>query len=287
MNNPFENNYIYKKEVDWSLLQQGLTIPVALQVQFQALIKQTLPRGTTISIKILIDEQLYDAKLINQKFDENKYPNHKDIVQIRYEPNSIIAKKMRQIFHSTYQHCIDFKGNDISQRNKKRSVPISEHQKEYLLLYTTVQQNVFLGEYLTQSENQYINKELADFNEEEFELEINYRREDSTARIEQKQQLVKIRKLDRSICDNLKELYDYKCQITGENFCQHFGVSVVEAHHIDYFTKSFNNNSDNILIVSPNYHRLIHKLNPIFDRTKKEFIFPNGFSEKLKLNLHL
>ena len=149
-----ENNYIYKKEVDWSLLNQGLTIPVALQVQFQGLIKQTLPRGTTIPIKILIEGELYDAKLTNQKFDENKYPNHKDIVQVRYEPNSSIAKKMRQIFDSTYMHCINFKGSDVLQKNKKRSVPISEEQKEYLLLYTTSQQYVFLGEYITQSENQ-------------------------------------------------------------------------------------------------------------------------------------
>lgn len=282
-----ENNYIYKKEVDWSLLHQGLTIPVSLQVHFQTLIKQILPRGTTIQIKILLDGQLYDAKLNNQNFNINKYPNHKDIVQIRYEPNSEIAKKLRQVFFSSFQYCLHFKEDNPSLKNSKRPVPLPKTQIEYLLIYTTNQQNVFLAEYITKSEKQLINLELSNFNEEEFELEINYSREDLTARIEEKQKLIKIRKLDKSICDNLKQLYDFRCQITGENFSKKHDVNVIEAHHIDYFTKSLNNNSDNILIVSPNYHRLIHKLNPLFDRSNLCYKFPNGLKEKIILNYHL
>ncbi len=282
-----ENNYIYKKEVDWSLLHQGLTIPISLQVHFQTLIKQTFPRGTTLPIKILINGSAFDAKLVNQNFDKQKYPNHKDIVQIRYEPNSPIAQKLRQIFTSTYEYCLEFKANDILQKYKKRPIPVPENQREFLFLYTTIQTNIFLAEYLTRNENQMLNVQISDFNEEEFELDINYSRGDLSARVEQKEQLVKIRRLDRSICDNLKQLYGNRCQITGENFCLHHGVSVVEGHHIDYFTKSFNNNSDNILIVSPNYHRLIHKLNPVFDRDNLAFYFPNGLTEKIKINLHL
>lgn len=279
-----ENGYIYRKEVDWSLLQQGLTIPVSLQMQFKFLIKQALPRGATIPIKIIIDGELYDAKLTNQNFDINKYATHKDIVQVRYTPNSLIAQKMREIFSLTYQYCINFKQN---QDYKKYQVNIPKNQKEYVVLYTTSQQNVFLAEYITSNEIQYISNELFDFDEDEFELGINYNRADRTARIEQKQQMVKIRKLDKSICDNLKELYNFRCQITAENFSEYYGTNIVEAHHIDYFTKSLNNNSDNILIISPNYHRLIHKLNPVFDRQNLCFKFENGLIEKIKINLHL
>lgn len=124
-------------------------------------------------------------------------------------------------------------------------------------------------------------------NEIEYELMINYKETDLDARIEERLQLVKVRKMDKSICDNLKLLYNFKCQITGENFSEHHCVNVVEAHHINYFTKSQNNDTDNIVIVSPNYHRLIHKLNPTFDREEKAFIFPNGLKERLRLNLHL
>lgn len=282
-----ENSYIHKKEVDWSLLNQGLTIPVALQIRFKTIIKEILPRGSSIDIQILLDGQTFKAKLVNQNFDVNKYPTHKDLVQIRYEPNSLIAKKMREIFKASFSYFTEFKKNDVLQEYKKRPIPIPDEKKEYLLLYTTTNENTFSAEYITQSENYFIINELSDFNEEEFELSINYSRQDHTARVEERQKLVKIRKLDKSICDNLKELYKYQCQITGENFCERHGVSVVEAHHIDYFTKSLNNNSDNILVVSPNYHRLIHRLNPVFDRKNLVFTFPNGLEEKVKTNYHL
>jgi len=34
----FDQSYIYRKEVDWSLLHEGLTIPVHLQIAFKALL---------------------------------------------------------------------------------------------------------------------------------------------------------------------------------------------------------------------------------------------------------
>jgi 5-methylcytosine-specific restriction enzyme A len=144
-----------------------------------------------------------------------------------------------------------------------------------------------LLDYLTANDNEIIDNQITMLDEEEFEMSINYQKEDNSARIEEKMQLVKVRKLDRSICDNLKLLYENRCQITGVNFCENYNVSVVEAHHIDYFVKSQNNNSENIIIISPNYHRLIHKLNPIFDRPNLLFKFDNGLVEKIKLNLHL
>ncbi len=281
------NFYIYKKEVDWSVLQQGFTIPVSIQVAFRQLIKDSLPRGTTKNVSLIFDNQTYDAKLINQNFDEQKYPTHKDIIQFRYEPSSPIANKMREIFSSSYNYFLEFKARDVLQEYRKRPIPISEDRKEYLAIYTTQFEDAFLLGNFTVQDSRKVEKEVESFDEDEFEMAVNYEQKDLTARIERKPRLAKIRKLDRSICDNLKLLYNYRCQITGENFCEHYGVSVVEAHHIDYFTKSLNNNSDNILVVSPNYHRLIHKLNPIFDRKNLAFIFPNGLREAIKTNLHL
>lgn len=281
------NFYIYKKEVDWSVLQQGFTIPVSIQIVFRQLIKDSLPKGTTKNVKLIFDGQSYDAKLVNQNFDEQKYPNHKDIIQFRYEPNSLVANKMREVFSTSFDYFSDFKAQDVLQKYRKRPIPIPEDQKEYLILYTTSFEDTFLLDQFTVQDSRKVEKEVESFDEDEFEMAVNYEQKDLTARIEQKPQLVKIRKLDKSICDNLKLLYDYRCQITGENFCEHHSVSVVEAHHIDYFTKSLNNNSDNILVVSPNYHRLIHKLNPTFDRKSLAFIFPNGLEEKLKINFHL
>ena len=44
-----------------------------------------------------------------------------------------------------------------------------------------------------------------------------------------------------------------------------------EARHIDYFTHSQNNDSTNIIIISPNYHRIIHK-----NRSSSARLLPKG-----------
>ena len=46
-----------------------------------------------------------------------------------------------------------------------------------------------------------------------------------------------------------------------------------------------NDNSTSIIIISPNYHRIIHKNNPHFNRRK--FQFENGEVLRLKLYEHL
>ena len=110
---------------------------------------------------------------------------------------------------------------------------------------------------------------------------------DKTASIEEKQLLVKYRRIDRSIILQLKKFYDYCDEISGEKIGDEYGDSVVEAHHIDYFTRSQNNDSTNIIIISPNYHRIIHKNNPRFNRKKFQFEFANGELLRLKLYEHL
>lgn len=60
-----------------------------------------------------------------------------------------------------------------------------------------------------------------------------------------------------------------------------------EAHHIDYFKRAFNNDSNNLLVLCPNHHRIIHKANPVFDRGKLIYKYHNGFEEGLFINKHL
>ena len=95
----------------------------------------------------------------------------------------------------------------------------------------------------------------------------------------------KVRKLDKSIGDTLKKLYDYHCQLTGERIGDQYSAHVVEAHHIVPFTKSLNNDASNIIIINPTFHRIIHQTKPEYKNLS--FIFPNGVVEKIKLNKHL
>ena len=75
--------------------------------------------------------------------------------------------------------------------------------------------------------------------------------------------------------------------MSGEQIGEPYGAMVVEAHHIIPFTESMNNDTSNIIILSPNYHRIIHKTKAEFDRERLAFIFPNGLIDKVRLNKHL
>lgn len=276
-----EQFYIYKKEVDWSVLWEGFSIPVSIQVVFKERMRNYLERGEKRDIKVLVDEHAYQVKFINQTFDEQKYPGHADILQIRYSPQSTFAKKLREIFKSSLDYL------RRKRTNAKKIIRVPEENREHLVLYTTPLENTFFLEYITSSESVQIKNSLSGINEEDFEFQSNYKKVDDSARIEIKEQLVKVRRLDRAIGESLKLFYEYKCQICCENFAKKYNCLIAEAHHIDFFVNSLNNNASNIIVLCPNHHRVIHNANPSFKKAKISFIYPNGLEEKLTLNKHI
>ena len=184
-----EGIYIHKKEVDWSLLNYGLNIPVALQVMFYESIKEYLKKGDAKKIKIVLDNQEFIATLTNIYFDQSKYPNHKELLQIRYTENSPIAKKLQAIFSESHKYLLVEKGKLL---NKRIPIKLPVDIREYAVLYTTQFQDTFYLECITLSENQRINKSIEKLSEEEFELTTNYNRIDLTATITEKSKLIKI-----------------------------------------------------------------------------------------------
>ena len=161
--------------------------------------------------------------------------------------------------------------------------------REYIRLFLTSSSDVLCIDCCPVSDYQQLAHTLSHIPEEIYEQneDEKFFMLDNNATIEEKQQLVKYRKIDRSIIQNLKKFYDYRDEISGEKIGNEYGDSVVEAHHIDYFTQSQNNDSTNIIIISPNYHRIIHRNNPHFNRKKFQFEFDNGETLKLKLFEHL
>jgi predicted HNH restriction endonuclease len=280
-----DNYYVFKKEVDWSLLNQGISIPLDIQVIFQNNVKKFIARGESKDIFLLLDGISYKAKLVNQKFDEVKYPTHRDILQIRYSPNSTLSAKLRDLFSTTFKYICEQRANQGEKQKLYFKIP--DGQKEYLAIYTTEYTDTFLVECITQNAALEAKAILQKEEEANYEATINYPILDPTASIEKIQLLAKIRKLNRAIGDNLKILYDYKCQICGQDFGSKYEVHVVESHHIVPFTISMNNDAANQVIICPNHHRVIHKAEAVFDKSKFMFIYSNGIEEKLILNKHL
>ena len=282
----YEGRFIMQKTVDWSLLNDGMTIPVSACALLKAWDESILIHGAGKDIKVLVDGELYDAKLKNQNFEQSNWAGHKDVIQIRYGRQSAMAQKLRAIFKKSYDYL--FAQKQLLGKSK-RQILLPNDIHEYMRLYLTTSSDVLCMECCSSSDYQQLAHTLSVIPEEVYEQsdDEQFFMADKTASIEEKQRLVKYRRIDRSIILTLKRFYDYRDEISGEKIGEQYGDSVVEAHHIDYFTKSQNNDSTNIIIISPNYHRIIHKNNPRFNRKKFQFEFENGEVLKLKLYEHL
>ena len=278
------DEYVYKKEVDWSLFNYGFAIPIEHQAVFSQVAGRFIERGESKEITLYLNGKSYKAKLNNNRIDK-KFGNHADIVQIRYTQNSDLAYALRGCFQRSYAYIKKMK--ELQESGSKKHIPLPEECKEYLAVYTTEYDDSYVLETIGAEDMQVLRDTLTGHSERILEAEFNFDVADDSAGLKEKQQIVKIRKLNKKIGDNLKLLYGYRCQICGKLIGEPYGSHVAEAHHIDYFVKSLNNDASNQIIVCPNHHTIIHDVDPVFDRKRLIYTYANGFEEKLVLNKHL
>ena len=277
-------NYVYKAEVNWSLLTEGITLPVENQVIFARNMGKFLQRGEIKEITLYLNGKGYKAQIRNVNFDK-KFNRNKDILQIRYQRNGELAQALQTCFAKSYVF--------IKTRREQRPlgdrtmIRPPEECKEYLAIYTTEYEDSYIIETIEADDINYLKQTVQNQSERVFEANFNFDVEDKTAAIYENKRIVKIRKLNKKIGDNLKLSYNYRCQICGQCIGEKYDAHAVEAHHIEYFTKSLNNNPDNQLIVCPNHHSIILEVNPVFNRKKLIYIYPNSIQEGLMLNRHL
>lgn len=263
-------NYIYRSEVNWSILTEGLTLPVDNQVVFARNLGGFLHRGECKEINLLLNNKVFKAQIRNVDFDM-KFNRKKDTLQIRYPKNGNFARELQTIFKKSYAYILATR----VQRsvNDRSMILLPEECKEYLAIYTTEYEDTYIFETIQAEDIEELRSMVKNQPERIIEADLNY---DDKASIYNNERVVKIRKLNRKISDNLKLLYDYHCQICGQRIGDDYDANIIEAHHIDYFVKSLNNNSDNQIIVCPNHHSIIHAVNPIFNRAKLNYQYPNG-----------
>lgn len=124
-----------------------------------------------------------------------------------------------------------------------------------------------------------------DVSEYDVEMYLNF--DDDTAALNKTVKTVIERTYSKKKVEMLKRLYAYRCQICGRNVGEEYGANIAEVHHIKYFSRSVDNSSDNLLVLCPNHHSLIHVLNPEFDYDELQYIYPDGKIDKVVLDLHL
>jgi len=277
-------NYVYKKEVDWSLLTEGLTLPFDNQVVFGQILGRFLQRGESKDISLYLGGKAYNAKITNVNFNP-RFNRKKDTLQIRYSKNGDLAKALQRHFFRSYNFIKSIRETRVA--GNKKMIRLPEEYKEFLIIYTTEFDDSFVLETIAADDMTLFKNTIIGKQERLIESVFNYDIEDLSADILEKERTIKIRKLNKKIGDNLKLLYDFHCQICGVAIGEEYNSYVVESHHIDYFVTSLNNDSINQMIVCPNHHSIIHDTNPVFDRRQLQFIYKNGLKQRLVLNKHL
>ena len=104
----YDGGFIMQKAVDWLLLRSssarllpkgrkndGMTIPVSACAMLNVWDESILTNGASKDIKVLIDVELYDARLKNQNFEQSNWAGHKDVILIRYGRQS--AERRRSL----------------------------------------------------------------------------------------------------------------------------------------------------------------------------------------------
>ena len=129
-----EDSYVYQKEVDWSLLTEGLTLPIKEQVVFGQIMGRYLEKGEAKPIRLILGGKTYNATIRNVKFQE-KWNHKSDILQIRYVKNGDLARALQVVFSKSYNYL-----NGVRQSREKgdrRIIRLPDDAKDFLAIYTT------------------------------------------------------------------------------------------------------------------------------------------------------
>ena len=271
------NQLIFEKIVDKSALVDGFTIPMAYHETLYSHLSRRLQHGESMPVEIQMNGIGYTVQLKNLAFDTQKYNRH-DILQVRYARNSPIATAMRDIFSQTR---IKIEQQPLASRER---IAIPTREQEYIMIYAVPGQPSLVLDPVALGDISNEMAQLSSMPEMVIEEMLSM---DESAGMDERIRITKVRRMNHAIGDSLKSLYGYRCQICGAYIGESYGSQVIHAHHIDYFSRSMNNDAANIMIVCPNHHAVIHDRNPVFNSKQKTYRYPNGLVEGLKLNKHL
>jgi hypothetical protein len=93
-------------------------------------------------------------------------------------------------------------------------------------------------------------------------------------------------KRNLQLIKELQDLYKGRCQICIWNPRDKYGESLCEGHHMHWLSRGGEDKIENLILICPNHHTAIHKVDAPFDYKELSFQF-TAHSEVIKLNNHL
>ncbi len=233
-------SFLFSKIVDMSTLYEGISIPVAFQPTVFDKLGFSLARGEQASIQVELMGLIYDDAIIkNQWFDGAKYPNRKDIVQIRYPRSSTLAKKIRHVFSNSLaivDEYVSSRGSD----NKLLVIP--ENEREYISLY--VDKGIIRFD--------CISRPSGNNNTDEY----GYGED-----IPQKKDVVtSVFKRSAEVVNQAKAFAKGVCQLCGNSapFIDKENKPYLEVHHIVWLSRGGADTISNAIALCPNCHSKMH-----------------------------
>lgn len=90
---------------------------------------------------------------------------------------------------------------------------------------------------------------------------------------------------DRQHVEALRDLYDGRCQICEWAPRMRYGTDVCEGHHVRWLSRGGQDDLSNMVLVCPNHHRVLHRVDAPFDFAVGGFRIGLGV-ERLTLTEH-
>lgn len=90
---------------------------------------------------------------------------------------------------------------------------------------------------------------------------------------------------DRQHVEALRDLYDGRCQICEWAPRARYSADICEGHHVRWLSRGGDDALANMVLICPNHHRAIHRVDAPFDFAAGGFLLGEGI-ECLSLNRH-
>lgn len=100
-------------------------------------------------------------------------------------------------------------------------------------------------------------------------------------------QLVEQPSRNRTLSRQLHQMYRGRCQICGFDPVLVYGVNACQSHHLVYLSRGGTDTLQNLALLCPNHHSVIHATDAVFDFRDFSFVFAQNHRERLALNTHL
>ena len=156
------NNFIGRKTMDYSMFNHGTFIPERYKEKFLKYISETIKLGSSISIKIIIDEIEYLGKIDMPNSKNRKTP------AIRFLYSS---KALKEILRGKLQVSYNYIMNYINENDKKPN-NIPEEYKEYIDIYIGDEKDTFILKLISKKDEEKNELEDEDIIEDDVKEEL-------------------------------------------------------------------------------------------------------------------